>query len=159
VLVLVPLALSGTRDVKSILAIACAVLIGNSAVAADLEMKCRGRLSEAYKPATLIKTEFVVSISGGEVTIKANPEHDIGGTPIPSVLKLVLKKSDHWSIQFESVELSKRPDKKGKRRIFGIFIRRDAFIFIERFDDKVWHLGGDCEFLVGMHSSISPKVA
>jgi hypothetical protein len=154
---LVPPALSGTRDVKSILAIACAVLIGNAAIAADLEMKCRGTLTEARKPATAIKTEFVVSISGGEVTVAANPEHDIGGTPIPSVLKLVLAKSDDWFVQFESVERSKRPDLKGKKRIFGVFMRKRASVFIQRFDDTVWHLAGECEFLVSTRSTFSPK--
>jgi hypothetical protein len=134
------------RDVKPILAIICTVLIGSSAFAADLELKCRGDLFEGPRPAHPIAIEFAVSVSGSEVTLQADPKYSLGGPPF------VLKRSNAAMVHFESVERSKSPGREEKPRASGTFFRTAGRIFIG-LDDEARRLVGDCELLVGSRSA------
>jgi hypothetical protein len=144
------------RDVKPILFILCAVLIGSPAIAADLELKCKGWLVEEGPMARLI--EFVASVSDGEVRVEADPKYDFGQPPTPSHLKLVLRKSDDRFLEFESVERMTR--RQGMARIFALFNRSNGWMTISWREDEPRrrYLTGQCELLVGTRTAISPQV-
>ena len=138
---------------KPILAVVCAVVICSPALSADLELKCKGGLHEGPRPAHPIGIEFLVSISGKEVTLQADPKYGIGGT------KLVLRRSEPAIMLFESVERIERPGDKSYVRIGGTFFRTVGRIFIFWQDDNEKRtIVGDCEFLVGISSIVLPKV-
>jgi hypothetical protein len=136
------------RDMKPIIALVCAALIGSPAIAADFELRCRGELPDRPRDARPIGLEFGVSISGSEVTLHADPKYGIAGTT------LILTKSDPAIMIFESVERIERTGDKTYARIFGIFFRPAGRVFIHWQERS---LIGDCELLVGTRN-MSRKV-
>jgi hypothetical protein len=136
--------------VKLILTILCAVLVGSPAFAADLELKCRGSLVEKGPVARPI--ELVVSVSDGEVRLRADPKYDLGAS------RLILKKSDATTLKFESVERTKRPGYEARALIDGQFFRASGSVHVYWMDDETRYLSARCEFLLGARSAILPKV-
>ena len=155
------------RDVKRTVSLICAVLIGSPALAADLELKCKGhlgkitdRMEEGRIKTALgppIPVEYNVSFSGAAVTVEANPKYDLGGAPFGSVPKLFIKKSGITRLEFESVERSRRS--KQIALVYGVFISETGSAHIYWRDFERWGLWGRCEFLVSTRSIVSPGAA
>jgi hypothetical protein len=142
--------------VKAILAILCGLLIGSPAIAADLELKCRGFVGEG-RSTRLTPVEFAVSVSDLDVTVQADPKHDLHGAPIRSVLRLVLTKSDTTTFEFESAERMTRPGYEALALISGIINSRRGTVTIGWRGVGLPYISGKCEFLVSMRSTTSPK--
>jgi hypothetical protein len=145
------------HDVKLFLAIICAVLIGRPAIAADLELKCKGSLVDPRRPVRTTKIEFVVSITDREVTFKIAPKY-LGGAPIPPVVKLAITKADGSILEYETGE--RRPSNPERPRAFGVLSTTrpgSGFVWVDD-DGGFWGVISGCEFLVGARTTISPKV-
>jgi hypothetical protein len=140
------------RDVKLILPILCALLLGSPAIAADVELQCRGDLIEGPRPATITKVKFAVSLSGREVALQIDPKYGLEALP------LFIIKSNPLFVVFESVERSKNPSRESKPMIMGGFFRAAGKIFIDWEVGETRSVAADCEILVGSRSTISPEV-
>jgi hypothetical protein len=137
--------------VKAIVAIILTGMIGGSAVAADLKLKCAGELPDGPFPARPISIEFGISISGSEFTLHADPKYGMRGGPV------IFKETDPIIVIFESVEQIRRPGQEAEARFAGMFYRKTAAIFIEWRDNEKRFLSGRCELLMGSRSTVLPK--